>query len=188
VPEPCQDVDARAAAEAFREYVQPELDVLLRVAHSLTGNTADAEDLAQETLIRAFRAVGHFDGRHPRAWLLTIMRRTHLNMHRRQRPDTVADWDALRHARPAFGTTKQASAEDEVIDQTLHHWLCQALHDLDPRYRETLWLVDVNDLSYADAAAVLGVPVGTVMSRLSRACDRVRRQLGPAVLTARRLP
>jgi RNA polymerase sigma-70 factor, ECF subfamily len=116
------------------------------------------------------------------------MRRTHLNMHRRQRSGTVADWDTLRHARPAFGATKQASAEDEVLDQSLHHWLSQALDDLDPRYRETLWLVDVNDLSYADAAAVLGVPVGTVMSRLSRARDRVRRQLGPAVLTARRLP
>ena len=188
VPEPTQDVDARAAAVAFREFVEPELEVLLRVAHSLTGNTADAEDLTQETLIRAYRAVNRFDGRHPRAWLLTILRHTHLNMHRRQRPDTVADWDALRDTRPAFGASEHPSAEDEALDQTLHHQLVQAIEDLDPRYRQVLWLVDVNDLSYAEAAAVMGVPVGTVTSRLSRARDRVRRQLGPTILTARRLP
>lgn len=188
VPEPSQHVDSRAAAQAFRDYVQPELEVLLRVAQSLTGNAADAEDLTQETLIRAFRALDRFDGRHPRAWLLTILRHTHLNMQRRQRPGTVADWDALRGARPAFGVTEQPSAEDEVMGRSLHHELAAALDGLDPRFREALWLVDVNDLSYSDAAAVLGVPVGTVMSRLSRARDRVRRHLGPAVLTTRRLP
>lgn len=188
MPEPHHDVDARASARAFREYVEPELEVLLRVARSLTGNTADAEDLTQETLIRAYKAVSRFDGRHPRAWLLTILRRTHLNMHRRQRPDTVADWDALRNTRPAFGAKEHPSAEDEVVDQELHHSLVQALADLDPRFRQTLWLVDVDDLSYADAAAVMGVPVGTVMSRLSRARDRVRRHLGPTILNARRLP
>ena len=188
VPEPTQEVDARAAARAFREYVEPELEVLLRVAHSLTGNTADAEDLTQETLIRAYKAVLRFDGRHPRAWLLTILRHTNMNMHRRRRPDTVADWDALRETRPAFGAKEHPSAEDEVLDQAFHHQLAQALSDLDPRFRQTLWLVDVNDLSYAEAAAVMGVPVGTVMSRLSRARDRVRRQLGPTILTARRLP
>ncbi|MEO5983346.1 MAG: sigma-70 family RNA polymerase sigma factor [Pedococcus sp.] len=188
VPEPSQDVEARASARAFREYVEPELEVLLRVAHSLTGSTADAEDLTQETLIRAYKAVSRFDGRHPRAWLLTILRRTHLNMQRRQRPGTVADWDALRNTRPAFGTQESPSAEDQVVDQALHHQLALAVADLDPRFRQALWLVDVDDLSYADAAAVMGVPVGTVMSRLSRARDRVRRHLGPTVLATRRLP
>lgn len=188
MPEPLHDVDARAAALAFREYVEPELEVLLRVAQSLTGNTADAEDLVQETLIRAYKAVTRFDGRHPRAWLLTILRRTHLNMHRRQRPEVVADWDALQNTRPAFGASQHRSAEEEVLDNALHHELATAITGLDPRFREALWLVDVNDLSYADAAAVIGVPVGTVMSRLSRARDRVRRQLGPTILTARRLP
>ncbi|MFC8504292.1 RNA polymerase sigma factor [Pedococcus sp. NPDC057267] len=187
VPEPTHDVDARAAALAFRQYVEPELQVLLRVAQSLTGNTADAEDLVQETLIRAYKAVARFDGRHPRAWLLTILRRTHMNMHRRQRPEVVADWNALSNTRPAFSAAEHPSAEDEVVDQSLHHELVKALTALDPRFREALWLVDVNDLTYADAAAVLGVPVGTVMSRLSRARDRVRRQVGPTALTAGRL-
>ncbi len=177
----------REQQDAFRQYVQPELEVLLRVARSLTGDATDAEDLTQETVIRAYRAIDRFDGRHPRAWLLTIMRHTHLNMHRRQRPDTVPDWDAVRGSRPAFGASVHRSAEDEVVDERLHHLLAEAIASLNPRYREALWLVDVNDLSYADAAAALGVPVGTVMSRLSRGRDRVRKHLGPAVLTSRRL-
>lgn len=168
---------------AFREFVEPEIGVMLRVARSLTGNSTDAEDLVQESLIRAYRAVDRFDGRYPRAWLLTIVRRTHINMHRRQRPDTIDDWSVVRDARPAFGAAEHPSAEDVWIDSTLNPQLADAVAELDPKFRATLILVDVHDLSYVDAAAVLGVPVGTVMSRLSRARHRIRRRLGPSALT-----
>lgn len=167
---------------AFREFVEPEIEVMLRIARSLTGNTPDAEDLVQESLIRAYRAVDRFDGRFPRAWLLTILRRTHINMHRRRRPDTVEDWAAVHKARPAFGAAEQQSAEEVWMDSVLSPQLADAVAELDPRFRATLILVDVHDLSYADAAAVLGVPVGTVMSRLSRARDRIRRRLGSSTL------
>jgi RNA polymerase sigma-70 factor (ECF subfamily) len=170
-------------ARAFRDYVEPEIEVMLRVARSLTGNPTDAEDLVQESLLRAFRGLDGFDGRHPRAWLLTIVRRTNINMHRRRRPDPVDDWDLVRDARPAFGAAETPSAEDAVLDGTLSEQLSTAVAELDPKFRATLILVDVHDLSYAEAAAVLGVPIGTVMSRLSRARDRVRRRLGPAALT-----
>ncbi len=179
--------DVAAQAQAFRDHVQPEIEVMLRVAHSLTGNRSDAEDLTQESLIRAFRAVDRFDGRHPRAWLLTILRRTHLNMQRRQRPTTIGDWDSIRNSRPAFGAAIEPSAEEQVMDHTLHEQLEAALAALDSRFRETLVLIDVHGLTYAETAAALGIPVGTVMSRLSRARDRVRTHLGPDVLLARRL-
>lgn len=172
-----------ARTVAFAEYVEPELEVMLRVAMSLTGRRADAEDLVQESLIRAFKALDRFDGRHPRAWLLTIVRHTHLNMNRRRRPGTLADWDALGDPRPAFGANRQTSAEDTVLDATLDHRLRDAIAELDPRFSAVLILVDVQDLSYAEAAATLGIPVGTVMSRLSRARDRVRKRLGPQTLT-----
>lgn len=184
VPEPSQDVDEQA--RAFREHVEPQIEVLFRVARSLTGNTADAEDLTQECLIRAYQAVHRFDGRHPRAWLLTILRHTHLNMHRRQRPVTIEHWDRLGDHRLAFGAATQRSPEDLVMDETLNHELEAALAALDPRFRETLLLVDVHGLTYADASAALGIPLGTVMSRLSRARDRVRAHLGPDVLLTRR--
>jgi RNA polymerase sigma-70 factor (ECF subfamily) len=170
--------DTRAnRAHAFKTYVEPELEVLLRVARTLTGSPADAEDLVQETLIRAFRAMAGFDGAHPRAWLLTILRNTNMNMHRRRRPELVEDWTLLHEARPAFGARTQASAEESVLDNLLDEDLEAAVNGLDPRFRTVLLLVDVDRLSYAEAAEALGVPVGTVMSRLSRARDRVRTQL-----------
>lgn len=176
------DVDS-ARALAFREQVEPEIEVMLRVAMGLTRNRPDAEDLVQEALLRAYRALDRFDGRHPRAWLLTIVRHTHLNMQRRKRPDPVGDWDLVRDSRPAFGASSQPSAEDAHLDGELSEQLSEALTELDPRFRAAVILVDVHDLSYAEAAAVMGVPVGTVMSRLSRGRDRLRRRLGPQTLT-----
>jgi RNA polymerase sigma-70 factor (ECF subfamily) len=176
VPTPSDSADP-ARALAFRTYVEPELEVLLRVARTLTGNPADAEDLVQETVIRAFRALERFDGAHPRAWLLTILRHTNMNMHRRQRPDLVEDWAAVQGAKPAFGAVGVPSPEDTVMDQMLDEHLEKAVSSLDPRFRTVLMLVDVDRLTYAEAADALGVPVGTVMSRLSRARNRVRLQL-----------
>lgn len=181
------DRDDVARRHAFREFVEPEVDVLLRVAHGLASNDADAEDLVQETLTRAYRGMHRFDGKHPRAWLLTIMRNTNVNLHRRQRPNVVDDEELLRDSRPAFSSAEVPSAEDSFLDQQLDAGLYAAVNVLDAKFRTALFLVDVHDLSYAEAAAVLGVPVGTVMSRLSRARDRVRRQLGPTILARGRL-
>ncbi|MDO5740208.1 MAG: RNA polymerase sigma factor [Ornithinimicrobium sp.] len=175
--------DEVARRRAFRDVIEPEIAVMLRVARSLTANSADAEDLVQESLIRAFRAVDRFDGRHPRAWLLTIVRNTNANMHRRQRPKVVDDWDLVHASRPAFGARESPAAEDIYVSEELDEALRAAVANLDPRFRATLVLVDVHDLSYAEAAAVLDVPVGTVMSRLSRARNRVRVALGPNFTT-----
>ncbi|WP_149361902.1 RNA polymerase sigma factor [Lolliginicoccus suaedae] len=164
-------------AEAFRTHIAPEVEVMLRVARTLTGNHSDAEDLVQETLIRAWRAIDSFDGQYPRAWLLTILRRTHINMNRRQRPDVIEDPAGQHRARPAFNATADVTPEDQVLDATLSSEIERSLAGLDPRFRTALLLVDVDSLSYAEAAEVLGVPIGTVMSRLSRARDRMRRSL-----------
>ena len=171
--------DAASRLGAFRAFVEPEIEVLLRVAGSLTANRADAEDLVQESLVKAFRAVDRFDGRHPRAWLLTILRNTNANAHRRRRPGTIGDWELLRSARPAFGRAELPSAEDTYVDGELSAELDVAMAALDPRFRAVVVLVDICDLSYAEAAATLGVPIGTVMSRLSRGRDRLRKRLAP---------
>ncbi len=176
------DVERR---RAFGEVVEPEIEVMLRVARSITGNAADAEDLVQESLVRAFRAIDRFDGRHPRAWLLTIVRNTNANMHRRRRPIAVDDWELIHASRPAFGASAAPGAEETYVSQELDGALQAAVAALDPKFRSALVLVDVHDLSYAEAAAVLDVPVGTVMSRLSRARQRVRKALGPTFTTTR---
>lgn len=184
LPKMGDSVDNEAARRrVFRDVVEPEIEVMLRVARGLTSSGADAEDLVQESLIRAFRGLDRFDGRHPRAWLLTILRNTNINLHRRQRPIAVDDWELMHASRPAFGVADSPGAEDVFVSEELDSRLHAAVAGLDPRFRSTLVLVDVHDLSYAEAAAVLGVPVGTVMSRLSRARNRVRTSLGPAFAT-----
>ncbi len=162
---------------AFRTYAEPEIDVLLRVAQTLTGSWADAEDLVQDTLVRAYRAIDRFDGAHPRAWLLTILRNTHLNSTRRQRPDLAPAGVDLATQRPAFGARTTASAEEAVTDGLLDDDVERAVGSLDPRFRTVLLLVDVEQLTYAEVAELLGLPLGTVVSRLSRARGRVRTQL-----------
>ncbi len=170
---------------AFRVHVEPEIDVLLRVARTLTGSWADAEDLVQDTLVRAYRSIDGFDGSHPRAWLLTILRHANINSHRRQRPDVSEDPAALHGQRPAFGATAVASPEQIVSDRVFDDQIELALARLNPRFRTVLLLIDVDQLSYAEVADLLDVPLGTVMSRLSRARDRVRTCLR-ATSTVRR--
>lgn len=169
--------DLQERHRAFRVYVQPEIEVLLRVARTLTGSWPDAEDLVQDTLVRAFRAIGTFDGAHPRAWLMTILRNANLNSHRRGRPDLAPDPGYLEGGRPAFGAIAVSSPEQLVIDQFFEQDVSNALSSLDPRFRTVLLLIDVDQLTYAEVAEVLGIPIGTVMSRLSRARDRVRQHL-----------
>jgi RNA polymerase sigma-70 factor, ECF subfamily len=174
--EPDRSAQTSADTDAFRRYVVPELPVLLGVARRITGDPTDAEDLVQETLIRAYRAIDRFDGRHPRAWLLTILRNTWRNMNRRARPHLLdKDEDIL--SVPATGADGRGGAEEQVLDGVLEAELAAALQNLSPNHRAVVVLVDVDGLTYQEAADVLGLPTGTVMSRLHRARKRLRKRL-----------
>ena len=163
--------------QAFQRYVVPELDVLFRVAMSLTRNRADAEDLVQDTLIRAYRAIDRFDGRYPRAWLLTILRNTQINRTRRRRPELLDDpddaLDRLAVSQPGDGV----EPEEVVVDPVFDAEVTVALEALPPNFRAVVDLVDLEGKSYEEAADALGVPVGTIMSRLHRARRRMRKHL-----------
>jgi RNA polymerase sigma-70 factor, ECF subfamily len=177
-----RNIPAADVADHFREYVVPELDVLLRVAQRVTGRAADAEDLVQETLIRAYRAVDRFDGRHPRAWLLTILRNTWKNMNRRARLPTVDDEQALVNV-PAHGADGRNAPEELVVDSYLSTELVTGLQQLPDTFRQVVMLVDVDGLTYEETADTLGIPTGTVMSRLHRARRRLRKHLEQAGVT-----
>ena len=170
---------------AFERYVLPEIEVLLRVAHSLTRNHAEAEDLVQDTLLRAYRGIAGFDGRHPRAWLLTILRNTHINRNRRRRPELLRDPDLANDRLAASASDDRTDAfVDDDLDVEIVRAL-DALDALDEPFRRVVELVDIDGLSYAEAAEVLDVPVGTVMSRLHRARSRIRDRLHRAGLAPR---
>ncbi len=170
--------------KAFATYVMPEIEVLLRVARTLVPRPADAEDLVQDTLVRAFRAIDSFDGRHPRAWLLTIMRNAQINRTRRRRPELLDDPDdTLERMREA--EHDHGSPEAVVVGRLFEGIVMDALDVLPGRFRRVVELVDIDGLSYAEAAEVVSVPVGTVMSRLHRARARIRDRLTAAGLAPR---
>lgn len=170
---------------AFDEYVVPEIPVLYRVALSLTGQPADAEDLVQDTLIRAFRAVDRFDGAHPRAWLLTILRHTHLNRVRARSAVLLGDGDSAVLTFDRVGPPAP-SAEDVLVSDVFEAVVGEALAALPDKHRAVVTLVDIEGLSYQEAADALGVPRGTVMSRLHRARARIRTRLTAAGLAPQR--
>ncbi len=164
-----------AADERFDRYVLPELDVMYRTAWSLTRSDADAQDLVQDTLLRAYRAIERFDGKYPRAWLLTIMRNANINRVRKKKPDLLDDPDATFERSTDFAD--QDHPESLVVDPVFDAAIESAFAELPDMFREIVELVDLNGLAYQEAADLLDVPVGTVMSRLHRARKRIRESL-----------
>lgn len=159
----------------FEQHVIPEIDVLYRTAWSLTRSDAEAQDLVQETMLRAFRAIERFDGRYPRAWLLTIMRNANINRARKKKPDLLDDPDATFERSTDFADTNDP--ESVVVEPIFDSAVENAFSALPDKFRQVVELVDLNGLAYQEAADMLDVPVGTVMSRLHRARKRIRDHL-----------
>lgn len=169
----------RSAAEiAFDRYVLPELELLYRTAWTLTRSDADAQDLVQDTLLRAYRAVERFDGRYPRAWLLTILRNANINRVRKKTPDLLTEPELTFERSTDFADHNHPEAL--VVDPQLDADIAGAFNQLTPDFRSIVELVDMDGLSYQEAADALGIPIGTVMSRLHRARRRIRDQLESA--------
>ena len=172
-------------AEAFQKYVTPELDLLYRTAWSLTRNDNDAQDLVQDTLLRAYRSIGRFDGRYPRAWLLTIMRNANINRARKKKPDLLDDPDTAFERSADFADVDDP--ENLVVSPIFDAAVQDALDQLPDNFRHVIELVDLNGLSYQEAADISETPVGTVMSRLHRARTRIREHLNETGLDAEAL-
>ena len=164
---------------AFDNFVVPELGVLLHVARTMAANEHDAEDLVQDTLYRAYQGIERFDGAHPRAWLFTIMRNAHVNRHRRQRPELLDD---PATAEGVADTTDGRSPEEAAEARAFDDAVAAALSRLPEKLSRVVELVDLDGLSYAETAIALGIPVGTVMSRLHRARKKIRDRLNAAGL------
>jgi RNA polymerase sigma-70 factor (ECF subfamily) len=156
----------------FERLVLPHLDAAYNLARWLAGNNHDAEDIAQEACVRAFRFVGGCRGSDGRAWLLTIVRNTAYSWLKKNRsqPLLSLDDDEL----PEIEEQRDASGDFHGADRDT---LRAALESLPLEFREALVLRELEGLSYKEIAEVADVPVGTVMSRLARA----RRQLQGAL-------
>jgi RNA polymerase sigma-70 factor (ECF subfamily) len=156
------------------------LDSLYHAALRLTRNRAEAEDVVQDTVLRAFRAFHTFArATNCRAWLFTILRNVFLNRERRQGREVLEAAPTLIEPPegPAVEWPAGRDPEDEYLQTVLHGDVDRALRALPFAYREAVILADLEGLTYKEVAQALGCPVGTVMSRLSRGRGMLRRAL-----------
>jgi len=164
----------------FESAALGELDALYRAALRLTRSAVEADDLVQDTFVKAFRGRARFElGTNLRAWLFTILMNTWRNRRRDAGRDPV-DVDSARVEHTAEAADGTASPEELLLRSALDVDLKAALDRMPPTFREAVWLRDVEEFSYAEIARILDVPIGTVMSRISRG----RRQLYEYLTTA----
>ena len=161
----------------FEAAVLPHLDAAYTLARYLTRNEHDAEDVVQDACLRALKYFEGFRGEEAtsaRAWLLAIVRNTAFSSRRRERPDAVVlQFDEAQHS----DAVADEHPEAEVLRSAAKESLGRALDRLAPEFREVIVLRELEGLSYKEISDVAGVPVGTVMSRLSRARRRLEEAL-----------
>ena len=188
------ETDARRVATEARDRVRFEEDALgfsdqvYRVARHLVGTREEAEDLVQETYARAFRSWRSFQtGTNLRAWLLRIL--TNLNIDRGRRAQRAPDTQPLEEGDYFLYNKLEETAgrpleEEQVVERLSQDDVVSALSAVPHDFRDVLVLVDIGDFSYADAAQILGVPIGTVMSRLHRARRILKQELAEKAVEA----
>jgi RNA polymerase sigma-70 factor (ECF subfamily) len=167
-------VDDQEKQARFEEKIMPHLDSAYNLARWLTRNEHDAQDVVQEAFLRAFKFFGGFHGGNSRLWLLSIVRNACYDWLRRNRPGQgVAPYEEEVHGivedSPTPGTLLAQKVDNEVLRQ--------AIEELPLEFRESLVMRELEGFTYKEIAEVAGVPIGTVMSRLARARDQLRKQL-----------
>jgi len=168
----------------FQADALPLLDSLYGAALRMTRNPQDAEDLVQETMLRAYRAFDRFEaGTNLKAWLFRILTNAYINTYRkRQREpqkvsaDEVEEFDLYQELKD-HGTQFEATPESIVLDSLVDSDIIDAIEDLPEQFRLAVVLSDIEGFSYAEMAEIMDVPMGTVMSRLHRGRKALQKRL-----------
>jgi RNA polymerase sigma factor (sigma-70 family) len=164
----------------FEAMVLIHLDAAYNLARWLTRDPSGADDAVQEAYLRAFRFFDDLNGPNPKAWLLTIVRNACLDWLKDQRlPGTAEDFDEELHSASAVAALSIVSESPEATASRASdaRWLRAGIATLPREYREVLVLRELEELSYKEISAIVGVPIGTVMSRLSRSRDLLQLRL-----------
>jgi RNA polymerase sigma-70 factor, ECF subfamily len=170
--------------QRFQADVPPLLDSLYGGALRMTRNPADAEDLVQETMLRAYRSFDRFEaGTNLKAWLFRIMTNAYINIYRKKQrepqkvsTDEIEDFDLyqeLKNHDIQFTETPESLVLDELVDTDI----LQAIEDMPDQFRLAVVLSDMEGFSYAEMAEIMDVPMGTVMSRLHRGRKSLQKRL-----------
>lgn len=157
----------------FERFARPHAAAALRLARTLVRNEADAQDVLQDSFLRAYRHFRGFSGESPRAWLLSIVRNVSFTLWRKRERGDVGEVEPVLEAEPDPGPSPEARLLDACDAATVR----EALDRLPGLHREVLVLREMEECSYREIASILGVPIGTVMSRLSRARAQLVREL-----------
>ena len=169
----------RGDDRAFADQALSYIDALYGTALRLTRRPQDAEDLVQDTYLKAFRASAQFErGTNLKAWLFTILHNTYRNMRRHDGRNPV-DVNSETVEQAADEAGDERTPEQLLTRATLDSDLQAALDDLPDAFRQAVWLRDVEEFSYADIARIVEVPIGTVMSRISRGRRMLYERLAP---------
>jgi RNA polymerase sigma-70 factor, ECF subfamily len=159
-----------AAGRSFDDEALPHLDALYRVALRLTADPTMAEDLVQDTMLKAYRAWRQYrPGTNAKGWLLTILRNTFINDYRRRKHEPVAMDLDLVESHAIDRSPQETDPEGSFFSQIVDAKVLEAIDSLPTEFREVLVLSDVEGMRYAEIAETLQIPVGTVKSRLFRA-------------------
>jgi RNA polymerase sigma factor (sigma-70 family) len=161
--------------QTFEEVVLPHLDAAFNYARWLTRNDADAEDVVQDAYLRALRFFSSLRNDDARAWLLTIVRNTWYGRFSHGHDSLTAVYDDTEHDRPDEGLGPEALAMQKQAVEEVQ----RAVQELPVDFREVIVLREIEGLSYKEIAAVVGIPIGTVMSRLARGRERLLGMLTP---------
>lgn len=165
---------------SFEELALPLFDQLYNFAHWLTHDRAEAEDLVQETYTKALRGFSSFNqGTNFRAWMYRILRNTFLSSRTGLKASATQQLDLEADSAPLPETTDTVTPESILIERSNHNLLQAALEELPVHFREILLLCEVEEMSYQEISETLTVPIGTVMSRLSRARAALRAIVRP---------
>ena len=170
----------RASAASFARAVAPHLGAAWNLARWLVRDDRDAEDVVQEALLKAFRFWSGFSGQNPRAWLLAVVRNACFTFLARRRTAPVLQlFEEEQKPLPAEEASRAAGPEAELLRAQTGERIAAAVAGLPPEFREAFLLREVEGLSYKEIARAVEAPIGTVMSRLSRARALLRRALAP---------
>ncbi|MDB6021764.1 MAG: polymerase subunit sigma [Pedosphaera sp.] len=167
-------MDERERLKLFEQTVLPHLDAAYNLARWLAGNDHDAQDVAQEASLRAFKFFGNFRGENPRAWLLTIVRNTFYNwLQKNRRPEMAGELGDEAMAVEDTATNADALNLRVADAETVR----RAIEELPVEFREIVVLREMEGFSYKEIADLSDVPIGTVMSRLARARKQLQKRL-----------
>jgi len=173
------DDSSLSKSERFERTVLIHLEILYKVAMKYTSNSFDAENLVQDTILKAYKYFHYYEpGTNCKAWLMKIMHNTFINdCNKKKRRPITQNYEVIDFSEFTYSNLEESDVENEIFSKLLDEEINEALDSMPPRYRIPVILADVQDFSYKEIADIMNVPIGTVKSAINRGRKMLRNKL-----------